>query len=83
MSTVRERVIEIVKKHIKVTDDQLVDTANLASDLGVDSLTLFEVILDMEKEFNCEIPEKDSNNIVSIGTAVSYIEDRIKSETIN
>jgi acyl carrier protein len=81
MSTVRERVIDIVKKHIKATDAQLVDTANLASDLGVDSLTLFEVILDMEKEFGCEIPEKDSNNIVSIGAAVLYIEDRIKSGT--
>jgi acyl carrier protein len=81
MSTVRDRVTGIVKKHIKATDDQLVDTANLASDLGVDSLTLFEVILDMEKEFNCEIQEKDSNNITSIGSAVSYIEDRIKSGT--
>lgn len=79
MQTVRERIIEIVKKHVKVSDDQLVDSANLANDLGVDSLTLFEVILDMEKEFNCEIPEKDSNNIVSIGSAVSYVESKIEA----
>ncbi|MDR1208130.1 MAG: acyl carrier protein [Holosporales bacterium] len=78
MSTVRERITGIVKKHVKVSDDQLLDSANLSSDLGVDSLTLFEVILDMEKEFSCEIPEKDSNNIVSIGAAISYIESKIQ-----
>jgi acyl carrier protein len=79
MSTVRERVIEIVKRHVKVSEDQLVDSASLVQDLGVDSLTLFEIILDMEKEFACEIPEKDSNGLVSIGTAVSYIEGKIES----
>lgn len=77
MQTVKERIIEIVKKHVKATEDKLTDDANLADDLGVDSLTLFEVILDLEKEFSCEIPEKDSNNIVSIGTAVSYMESKI------
>ncbi|MDR1908183.1 MAG: acyl carrier protein [Holosporales bacterium] len=78
MSTVRERITEIIKKHVKVSEDQLLDSANLGSDLGVDSLTLFEVILDMEKEFSCEIPEKDSNNIVSIGAAILYIESKIQ-----
>ncbi len=81
MQTVRDRVLGIVRKHVKVEDSQLVDEANLANDLGVDSLTLFEVILDMEKEFGCEIPEKDSNDIVSIGSAVSYIETKIANGT--
>jgi acyl carrier protein len=78
MSTIRERITDIVKKHVKVAESQLVDSANLSTDLGVDSLTLFEVILDMEKEFSCEISEKDSNNIVSIGTAIAYIESKIQ-----
>lgn len=83
MQTVRERIIEIVKKHVKAGDEKLTDEANLADDLGVDSLTLFEVILDMEKEFNCEIPEKDSNDIVSIGAAVSYMEAKIAANQAN
>ncbi|GHS94224.1 acyl carrier protein [Alphaproteobacteria bacterium] len=81
MPTIRERVIDIVKKHVKVAEESLVDGANLANDLGVDSLTLFEVILDLEKEFACEIPEKDSNNIVSIGAAVTYIESKVAEGT--
>lgn len=77
MKTVRERIIEIVQKHVKASEDKLTDDANLADDLGVDSLTLFEVILDMEKEFSCEIPEKDSNDITSVGSAISYMEAKI------
>lgn len=77
MQTVRDRVVEIVRNHVKADDSKLVDEANLATDLGVDSLTLFELILDMEKEFGCEIPEKEATEIVSIGSAVAYIEAKI------
>jgi acyl carrier protein len=66
-----------VHKHVKIAENQIADDANLANDLGVDSLTLFEIILDMEKEFSCEIPEKESNDIVSLGTAIAYIESKI------
>jgi acyl carrier protein len=75
--SVRDRMMNIANKHMKMAGDKISDDANLATDLGVDSLTLFEIILDMEKEFGCEIPEKDSNDIVSIGSAITYIESRI------
>ncbi|MDR3285065.1 MAG: acyl carrier protein [Holosporales bacterium] len=75
--SVEGRMMEIVRKHIKIPEDKFSNDANLANDLGVDSLTLFEIILDMEKEFGCEIPEKDSNSIVSIGSAIAYIEAKI------
>ena len=75
--SIRDRVINIVNKHVKLPEGQVNEDANLANDLGVDSLTLFEIILDMEKEFSCEIPEKDSADIVSIGAAISYIESKV------
>ena len=81
MSSVRDRVVTILKNHVKAEESQFVDEANLSQDLGVDSLTLFELILDMEKEFGCEIPEKDATAIVSIGSAVSYLESKIASGT--
>lgn len=81
MQTVRDRLIAIIKEHVKVDDNKLTDDANLVDDLGVDSLTLFELILDMEKEFGCDIPEQDSNRIVSIGSGVTYIEEKIKNGT--
>lgn len=81
MQTVRDRLIAIMKERVKADESKLTDDANLADDLGVDSLTLFELILDMEKEFGCDIPDQDSNNIVSIGSAVAYIEEKIKNGT--
>ena len=76
---IRERIIEIVKKNIKTKDGQLSDESNFVDDLGADSLSLFEVILNMEREFGCEIPEKDANQITTIKEAVSYIEQKIKN----
>ncbi|MDR0625121.1 MAG: acyl carrier protein [Holosporales bacterium] len=78
---VRERILGIVSKHVKTPIDKIADEAVLANDLGVDSLTLFEIILDLEREFSCEIPEKDSEDIVSISSAVKYIENKIAQGT--
>jgi acyl carrier protein len=81
MSTSKERVVSIIKKHIKVEESQLLGDVNLTSDLGVDSLTLFEIILDLEKEFSCEISEKDADTLVSIDKVVQYMDTKIQEGT--
>lgn len=52
-----EKVIEILNANIenaKITKDKLDE--NL-SDLGMDSITFIKIIVAVEKEFECEIPD--------------------------
>lgn len=46
-------IIEIFKKHCK--DCVLTEQSNLINDLGIDSLTMFEIVCDIDERFNKDI----------------------------
>ena len=43
-------------------------------DLGVDSLSMLEIINDLQDKFDMEIPDEDAKNLKTVGDAVAYIE---------
>jgi acyl carrier protein len=51
---------------------------SFVEDLGVDSLSMVEIIYAVEDAFDISIPEEDSKNLITIGDAVAYV-DRARS----
>ena len=49
--------------------------ANIQSDLGADSLDIVDLVMSLEEEFDCEIPDEEIENIKTVGDIVKYIED--------
>jgi NADH dehydrogenase (ubiquinone) 1 alpha/beta subcomplex 1, acyl-carrier protein len=41
--------------------------------LGLDSLDTVEVVMAIEEEFSIEIPDKDADEIRTVGDAIKYI----------
>ncbi|KAK9474770.1 acyl carrier protein [Dipodascopsis tothii] len=71
---VEGRIIEIVKSFDKITDaSKITPQATFANDLGLDSLDTVEVVMAIEEEFSIEIPDKEADEIKSIGQAIDYI----------
>ncbi|KAK9464291.1 acyl carrier protein-like protein [Lipomyces arxii] len=71
---VQARIIEVVKSFDKISKDtEITPTATFASDLGLDSLDTVEVVMAIEEEFSIEIPDKEADEIKSIGQAIDYI----------
>lgn len=52
-------VKEIIVKTLGVDRSEVVDSANLAIDLGADDLDLYELFRDFEGAFNIEMPDGD------------------------
>ena len=46
------------------------------SDLGADSLEIVEIVMDLEEEFDVNIPESAAENIHTIRDAVRYIQEQ-------
>jgi acyl carrier protein len=74
MSDVAERVRKIVKEHLGVETDKIVDNANFIEDLGADSLDTVELVMAFEEEFSVEIPDDAAESIVSVGDAIRFLE---------
>jgi acyl carrier protein len=45
------------------------------NDLGLDSLDSVEVVMAIEEEFSVEIPDKDADEIRTVGDAIKYISE--------
>jgi acyl carrier protein len=73
MSTL-EKVKNIIIDNLKVDASKVVESASFRDDLGMDSLEQAELIMEFEKEFNCEIPEDAAEKIMTISDAVKYLE---------
>lgn len=70
-SEIKERVIEIVKEQLGVTEVD--ESSSFIADLGADSLDTVELVMALEEDFGTEIPDEDAENITTVKAAVDYI----------
>jgi acyl carrier protein len=73
--SVEERVKEIIVEQLGVEAGQVTERAKFVEDLGADSLDTVELVMALEEEFSIEIPDEDAEKIVSVGDAISYIQE--------
>ena len=74
MSTVAERVKKIVVEQLGVKEDEVTDDASFVDDLGADSLDTVELVMALEEEFECEIPDDEAEKITTVQQAIDYIQ---------
>jgi len=67
------KIREIILKHFDIEEDKIVDELNIAEDLGADSISIMEFVLELEDEFDTEISDEDAENIATVGAAIDYI----------
>ena len=77
MSDTFDKIKEIVIDKLGVEETKVLSNAKFIEDLGADSLDTVELIMQFEDDFNIEIPDKDAENILSVGQAVDYISSKI------
>ena len=78
MSEVAEKVKSIIVDKLGVEESEVTPEASFTNDLGADSLDTVELIMEFEKEFNIAIPDEQAEKIVTVGNAISYIENNSK-----
>jgi acyl carrier protein len=75
---IESKVKEIICNQLEVSSEQLRPTASFIDDLKADSLAVVELVLAFEQEFKITIPEEDTEQIKTVGDAVSYIKSHAK-----
>jgi acyl carrier protein len=74
VATVSERVMDIVATQLGVSKEQITPETNFVNDLGADSLDQVELVMELEEEFDINIPDDAAKKIQTVGQAVEYIE---------
>jgi acyl carrier protein len=73
MSNVEARVKKIVAEQLGVKED-IANDASFVDDLGADSLDTVELVMALEEEFECEIPDDEAEKITTVQQAIDYVE---------
>ena len=76
MSDIPERVKRIVAEQLGVKEE-VENGASFVDDLGADSLDTVELVMALEEEFECEIPDEEAEKITSVQQAIDYIEKHV------
>ena len=74
----KSKVVSIIVDKLGVEENECTHEASFANDLGADSLDTVELIMELEKAFNISIPDEDAEKIVTVGDAISYLEENAK-----
>lgn len=71
-----EKVRDIIAKQLDLDPESIKPESSLVDDLKADSLDVVEFIMDLEKEFDLEIPDEDLPKVATVQDVVTYIEAR-------
>ena len=74
MSSISEKVKQIIVDKLGVDESEITNEASFTNDLGADSLDTVELIMEFEKEFDIAIPDEEAEKIGTVGDAVTYLE---------
>ena len=78
--SVEQRVIEIVCEHLAVDKEKVSRKTAFIEDIGADSLDIVELVMELEEEFDIQIPDDQAEKIKTVGEAVDYIETAVKNK---
>jgi len=73
MSNIEERVKQIVVEQLGVSEEEVKETSSFVDDLGADSLDTVELVMALEEEFECEIPDEEAEKITTVKQAIDYV----------
>jgi acyl carrier protein len=73
MSDIEQRVKKIVAEQLGVAEGDIKNESSFVDDLGADSLDTVELVMALEDEFGCEIPDEQAEKIKTVQQAMDYV----------
>ncbi len=70
-----EKIRAIVADKVGVEEADITMETSFADDLEADSITLFELVMALEDEFDIEIDDESIEQIKTVGDIVNYLEE--------
>ena len=79
MDNIEQRVKKIVAEQLGVNEADIKHESSFVNDLGADSLDTVELVMELEEEFDINIPDDVAEKIQTVGQAVEHISKAVES----
>ncbi len=71
-----EKIKEMIAEQLNVEAADLTAETSFKDDLGADSLDLFELVTNLEDEYEIEIPSEELENLTTVGAVADYLKSK-------
>ena len=68
-----EKVKAVIEEKLNADGVGITEATSFKEDLNADSLDLFELVTNLEEEYNIEIPAEELENLTTIGKVIDYL----------
>ena len=82
-SEIGKQIQEVLATSLRRTPSSIKPEHLLRDDLGLDSLMTFELLYDLEKAFDLEIPNDDLPGLQTLDDVIKYVEARMNSSKVS
>ncbi|MAB55567.1 MAG: acyl carrier protein [Synechococcus sp. CPC35] len=66
---------KILSERLNVDVSTITDESHIVDDLGADSLSVVEIVMDIESEYEVQIPDEDAETLFTVAEIKQWIED--------
>ncbi len=70
---VEDKVIQIITEQLGVDKESVTRESSFVNDLNADSLDMVELVMELEEQFELNIPDEDAEKITTVGEAISHV----------
>ena len=74
---VAKKVCEIVAEQLGADREKVGPETSFVNDLGADSLDTVELVMELEEEFDINIPDDAAEKIQTVGQAIDFINEAV------
>ena len=71
-----EKIRDIIANQLGIDPGTIKPESKLVDDLKTDSLDIVELIMDLEQEFDVEIPDEELPKIQTVADIIGYLEKK-------
>lgn len=71
-----DRVAELISSQLGIDKSKVTPQSEIISELGADSIDVFEMIMALEDELGIEVPEDKVQSLKTVQDVVALLEDK-------
>ncbi|RNC28610.1 MAG: Acyl carrier protein [Candidatus Dichloromethanomonas elyunquensis] len=72
-----KKIREIIAEQVGMEEEKITLDSDFKEDLGIDSLDIFEIIMEIEEVYAIEIPTEDLEGMGKVADLVRYLDSRV------